>query len=131
MILNKGESMLNLIVRENGQLLIGETTHEDNDELEYIILKNVIIVNLVQNHEGVLVPVPADYPHPYLDTLLTIKKFESLNEFNFKKSQIHYFIEDDMNADIVGWYKSVQANKSCIQITSELTDKSKSNIILN
>jgi len=123
--------MLNLIVRENSQLLIGETIHEDIPELDHIALKNVVIVNLVQNQEGVLVPVPVDYPHPYLNTLLTIKAFENLEVFEFKKSQIHYFTEDDMNADIIGWYKSVQANKSGIQITSEMPNKSKSNIILN
>ena len=73
--------------------------------------------------------VPADYPHPYLHTLLTIKAFEKLDEFKFNKDSIHYFTEDEMSIDIVGWYKSVQANKSGIQITNEMP--SKSNIILN
>ena len=122
--------MLCLIVKESSQLLIGEMVADDDEDLDYITLKNITIVNLVQNKEGVLVPVPVDYPHPYLYTLLTIKKNENFinNEFEFNKDKIHYFTEDDMNADIIGWYKSVQANKSGIQLATEMPTKS--NIIL-
>ena len=43
--------MLCLIVKENSQLLIGEMVVEDNEELDYISLKDITIVNLIQNQE--------------------------------------------------------------------------------
>lgn len=123
--------MVTLIIKENGQILLGELINEDSLELDYLLLKNVYIINLVQNEQGALTPVPIAYPHPYLSAFVIKKALDREEKYKFFKNDIVYYLEKDINQQTLNLYEELRAAKSGIQIAKTMPNKNESNIILN
>ena len=106
------------IVRSNLTTIMGRlVTSEISDDLDYIVLKDVVIVQW-QQHDENMVPMGLDYPAPMISSMITSKALEERNEISFLKKDIITYIELEIKDELIGWYDQVMAQKSGIEVVN-------------